>query len=88
MPNPPWLSTTPTMSLIFLVSFINYSVLGKAIDANIRHEVVGLSATARYHEFMATRAQWPRLGVQPQDLNEHATQVIAEATDLLILEKG
>lgn len=37
---------------------------------------------------MANRAKWPQLGVQPQNLNEHATQLIAEATALLALEKG
>lgn len=37
---------------------------------------------------MANRAQWPQLGVQPQNLNEHATQLIAEATALLALDRG
>ncbi|EDN04466.1 predicted protein [Histoplasma mississippiense (nom. inval.)] len=37
---------------------------------------------------MANKAKWPQLGVQPQNLHEHATQLIAEATALLTLEKG
>jgi len=37
---------------------------------------------------MANRAKWPQLGVQPQNLNEHATQLIAEASALLALDKG
>ncbi len=37
---------------------------------------------------MANRAQWPQLGVQPQNLNEHATQLIAEAIALLALDGG
>ena len=37
---------------------------------------------------MANRAQWPQLGVQPQNLNEHATQLIAEAIALLALDRG
>ncbi|OJD10029.1 hypothetical protein AJ78_08791 [Emergomyces pasteurianus Ep9510] len=36
---------------------------------------------------MANKAKWPQLGLQPQNLHEHATQLIAEATALLALEK-
>ena len=37
---------------------------------------------------MANKAQWPQLGVQPQNLNEYITQLIAEATALLALDRG
>ncbi|EDN02399.1 predicted protein [Histoplasma mississippiense (nom. inval.)] len=47
------------------------------------------SATARYPEpWLTNKAKWPQLGVQPQNLHEHATQLIAEATALLALDKG
>jgi len=37
---------------------------------------------------MANRAKWPDLGIQPQNVTEHATQLIAEATALLTLDRG
>jgi hypothetical protein len=37
---------------------------------------------------MANRAKWPDLGIQPQNVTEHATQLIAEATALLALDRG
>ncbi|OJD20671.1 hypothetical protein ACJ73_07995 [Blastomyces percursus] len=36
---------------------------------------------------MANKAKWPQLGLQPQNLHEHATRLIPEATALLALEK-
>ncbi|OJD24283.1 hypothetical protein ACJ73_04356 [Blastomyces percursus] len=37
---------------------------------------------------MANKAKWPQLGVQPQNLHEHAIQLIAEAAALQALDKG
>jgi hypothetical protein len=46
-----------------------------------------LLVTVQYPEVMANRARWPQLGVEPQKLHEHATQLIAEATALLALDR-
>ena len=63
--NPPWLFTVPILSLISLITFMNYPALGKATVVHICHDIAGLSATTRYHEVMANRTQWPQWGFQP-----------------------
>ena len=63
--NPPWLFTVPISSLMSIVTFMNYPILGKATVVLIRYDVAGLSATTRYQEVMANRIQWPQWGFQP-----------------------
>jgi hypothetical protein len=50
--------------------------------------VLWLLVTAQYPEVIANRARWPKLGIQPQNLHEHETRLIAEATVLLALNTG
>jgi hypothetical protein len=69
--------------------FLKYSHNYALKQAEI--EVIPLAwllVTAQYPEVMANRARWPQLGVQPQNLHEQATQLIAEATALLALDRG
>jgi hypothetical protein len=69
--------------------FLKYSHNYAPKQAEI--EVIPLAwllAIAQYPEVMANRARWPQLGIQPQNLHEHATQLIIEAIALLALDRG